>query len=281
MKKNIFTTTFSLVLGLAITSSTFAGNGSTRNEVRAKVAAGGWEVVWGVNINEAEYAKFIAATYNGNPMAYFNNYLNRNIEKFQRNAPGVARGAIKRTILRAFKDRGRNFKIGKIGVKAGLATYRRWYTVKVPDGTERYKIYGPRNPFTGKRTWTYGYRPKYKLKKVPLPNHHQPYVAFRLYASGSSHSSGSSGSAGNNFGSTQTIRYSLWNTSRQTVRVLLPGGEYRRISPGARRSFTSRGRHLKIKVLNSGRTYTLRSGRHKLFWMKNKGRIGLDLNYRN
>ena len=37
-------------------------------------------------------------------------------------------------------------------------------TVKAANGTytEKYKIYGPRNPITGKRTWTWGYRPAVK-----------------------------------------------------------------------------------------------------------------------
>ncbi len=37
-------------------------------------------------------------------------------------------------------------------------------TIKTPNGTttEKYKIYGPRNPLTGKRTWTWGYRPAVK-----------------------------------------------------------------------------------------------------------------------
>ena len=49
-------------------------------------------------------------------------------------------------------------------------------SVRVPDGTEKYKINGPLG------SWTWGYRPKYKTveRRVPLPNHHQPYVAIRF-----------------------------------------------------------------------------------------------------
>ena len=265
-----------LSLGLS-TSATHAGNGSNRNEVRSKVAAGGWEVVWGVTINEAEYAKFIAATYNGAPMAYFNNYLNRNIEKFTRKAPGVAKSGLIRAIKRAFKDRGRSFRVGKIGVKAGLSTYRRWYSQKVPDGTEKYKIYGPRNPFTGKRTWTYGYRPKFKEKRISLPNHHQPFVAFRLYSTvGNSTGGGTTPSA-----QPVQIRYTIWNASNQTVRFRLPSGRIYSLAAGRRGSYSNRSSSPTIKILSTGRVYRLGSGNHKLFWMKSKARIGFDRNYRS
>jgi hypothetical protein len=152
---------------------------SNRNQVRANVESGGWSVVWGVTINEAEYAKASISIYSGSYSAYFNDLLNRNIEKFRANAGGVVASAISNAIKQSFRGRGTTVRVGKVGVKAGLATYNRWSMVsmKVPDGTERYKIKGPWG------TWTYGYRPKWKTvsKKVPLPNHHQPYVAFRLF----------------------------------------------------------------------------------------------------
>ena len=173
---------FAFSVAMLTAASVEAGNESNSAEVRRRVAANGWEVVWGIRINEAEYAKFIAHCYNGTPTVYFNQYLNRTVAKFQQNAPGIARGAVYRAVLNAFRNRGQTFHIGKVGVKAGIATYRRWYTQRVPDGTEKYKIYGPRNPITGKRTWTWGYRPRYRVKRISLPNHHQPYVAFRLYA---------------------------------------------------------------------------------------------------
>jgi hypothetical protein len=91
----------------------------------------------------------------------------------------VGKNALEKAIRRALKDQGRSFNIGKVGVKAGIATYQRWKVVKVdvPDGTERYKIKGPFG------TWTWGYRPKMKRveRKIPLPNHHQPYIGFGIY----------------------------------------------------------------------------------------------------
>lgn len=178
-KWHVLTLAAFVCLSIAAPSRSRAGNESNRDDVRARVEADGWNVVWGVTINEAEYAKAAAALYSGNLGAYFGDYLDRNIEKFQRNAPGVTRDALVNTLKKAFKDRGRTFRVGRIGVKAGIATYQRWYTqsIQVPDGTERYKIHGPFG------SWTWGYRAKFKTvtKQVPLPNHHQPYVAFRLY----------------------------------------------------------------------------------------------------
>lgn len=151
---------------------------SNRDQVRANVASGGWDIVWGVTINEAEYAKASVSIYSGSYSAYFNDLLQRNIDKFRANAGGVVASAISGAIKESFQGRGTTIRVGKVGVKAGLATYNRWQmvSVQVPDGTERYKIkkWG---------MWTYGYRPKWKTvtNKVPLPNHHQPYVAFRLF----------------------------------------------------------------------------------------------------
>jgi hypothetical protein len=152
---------------------------SNRNEVRGRVAEGGWEIVWGELVNEAEYAKMVAALYTGSPEAYFSDYLDRTIARVQRTAPDVGKQAILNAMQRAFRDNGRSFQLGKVGVKAGIATYQRWndVIVDVPDGVERYRIDGPFG------TWTYGYRPRMKRveRRIPLPNHHQPYVGFRIY----------------------------------------------------------------------------------------------------
>lgn len=149
------------------------------------------------------------------------------------------------------RHNGRNFRVGKIGVKAGLATYRRWYTAKVPAGTERYKIYGPRNPFTGKRTWTYGYRPKFEVKKIPLPNHHQPYVAFRLYATGGNSSGGSKPT-------THGLNYKvkIHNPNRSFVKYSFGGQRQMPLRGGYVR--THRGTGQPSIVFDNGRRQTVR-----------------------
>jgi hypothetical protein len=71
--------------------------------------------------------------------------------------------------------------------------------------------------------------------------------------------------------------YTLRNESDVAVRYRLPGGNEYRLSPGDRRSHVYDGPagSAKITVLTSGRTYTLSSGSHK-FWSMRDGRVGLD-----
>jgi hypothetical protein len=169
-----------------VSRSVLEGNESNRDAIRAGIESGGWSIAWGVTINEPEYAKFIAACAvalsTGNLGAvgqYFQDYLNRSIDKFKRDVPNVARAELVNTVLKALKNRGATFRVDRIGIKAGIASYRRWYrtTIQVPDGTERYKIRGPLG------TWTWGYRPKFRsvTTETPLSNHHQPFVGFRLF----------------------------------------------------------------------------------------------------
>lgn len=212
------------ILNTSFTTNVFAQD-SNRNKVRSRISSGGWHIVWGVTINEPEYAKFAAACYSGTPYTYFSDLLDRNIDKFSRNVSSVSRQGLHDTIAKAFKDRGRHFEINKIGIKAGIATYHRWKYVSahIPGGTERYKIYGPRNPFTGKRAWAWGYRPKMVLvkKRIPLPNHHQPYVGFRLY--------GVSGISESSSNWTGTIR--IYNNSSSKVYYKLKrGGNWKSFS---------------------------------------------------
>src|SRR5690606_35269294 len=89
------------------------GNESNRNEGRARVAAGGWTVMWGVNVNEAEYAKFVAAVAaavaSGNPGAiaqYISNYAERTWLKVKAAFPGAVKSAVIGFILRAIKSGG-------------------------------------------------------------------------------------------------------------------------------------------------------------------------------
>lgn len=175
-----------LVVGASFSAAAVASE-SDRSEVRGRVESGGWNIVWGKTIAAGEYAEFTAAaaasvaTANPGPVsAFFGALIDQNIEKMSRNAPGVSKKAIRDALVKALNDRGREFRIGRVGIKGGIATYRYWHrvTVKVPDGTEKYKIKGPFG------SWTWGYRPKYKTvtKTVPAePNNHQPYFGFRLY----------------------------------------------------------------------------------------------------
>ena len=201
---------------------------SNRNEVRSHIASNGWNPVYGELINEAEWAKFSASIYYGNPAGYFQDYYQRTVDRISRELPNVARSSVENAVREALK--GRNIKLGNYGIKGGIATYQRWKEVSahVPDGTERYKIYGPVNPLTGKRTWTWGWRPRMKLVKnrIPLPNHHQPYVAFRYYTT-------SNGSSGSSTGVTSSSIQKRWKvTNATTDGEILHVRVYRAESPG-------------------------------------------------
>lgn len=174
---------------LAVTLKKLAGESrgvkSNRKEVRARIEEDGWTVVWGININEAEYAKLTAAiatavaTDNPAPVkAYFDNYLERTIDKMQREVPGIGRDALTKAVLKALEERGRTFRVKRVGIKAGIATYQRWEkTVYDEPRTRKVK---KKLPFGG-WTWSVESYTERVEKKIPLPNHHQPYVAFRLY----------------------------------------------------------------------------------------------------
>jgi hypothetical protein len=151
---------------------------SNRDQVRANVASGGWNVVWGVTITEAEYAKASISISSGSYATYFDGLLQGNIDTFRAKAGGVAASAISEAIKRSFKGRGTMVRVGRIGVKAGVATYSRWQIVPMwvdsrwRSSTNPMPFWGPK-PIGG--YW------KIVNKKVPLPSQYQPYVAFRLF----------------------------------------------------------------------------------------------------
>lgn len=161
---------------------------SNRDQVRANVSAGGWHVVWGVELNEGEYLKFVASVaasiITANPgfvQAYFQDYLDRTYTKFAGSLPGVAKKAFLETAVKAMKDRGRTFNINRVGIRAGIATYQNWndITFKEPRTTIGRQCTGPNwarvcvnVPQITFVTVT---------KRVPGPNKHQPYFAFRTY----------------------------------------------------------------------------------------------------
>ncbi|BBM86275.1 hypothetical protein UABAM_04661 [Candidatus Uabimicrobium amorphum] len=166
------------ILTMTVLSS-FVFAGSSKGEVQRNIKRGGWDVVWGVTIDEKEYIKFGLSAYSGNPWVYFSNYLDRNIDHFARNLRGVGKRALKDLIIRSFKSRGAKMRIGRIEVKAGIATYRRWKRV-VYDEPRTRKVKRWINKRWGWWTWTVQVYTARVTKRIPLPNHHQPYVAFRI-----------------------------------------------------------------------------------------------------
>ena len=151
---------------------------SNKNEVRSSLASGNWIIVYGKTIEEGDWAVAAACTYFGCIGAYFEYYIDETINKIRSAMPNVGAEVIRQLIQAAFQQKGRIFQHLRLQIKAGNATYNRWKKVsmKVPNGSERYKIRGPWG------TWTWGWRPTTRLEErlIPLPNHHQLYFGFRF-----------------------------------------------------------------------------------------------------
>jgi hypothetical protein len=64
------------------------------------------------------------------------------------------------------------------------------------------------------------------------------------------------------------------------VRFRLPSGKAHSLNSGETGSYhnTLGSAGPTIHVVNSGKTYTLRSGDHRSWWMAKEGRVGFDLN---
>ncbi len=156
---------------------------SNRGEVRAGISAGGWSVAWGKTIDEGEYARFMLAVASSatcecfTPLnKYFDNLLTENVRKFQSSAKDAGQDAMMNLLAQAFQSRGQVFRNGRLEVQAGIATYQRSKRV----------VY--HEPSTSKKKVSYGfgwtYVPEVTMEKkervIPLPNHHQPYIKFRV-----------------------------------------------------------------------------------------------------
>lgn len=172
-----------MLVGLLIMTPASRAEETNRNEVRQAIETDHWQVVWGITINEGEYAKFLiavaAAAETGNPgpiYQYFNDYLDRTIKKVARNAPEIGLRALHDLITRAFNSQGRVLRNGRLEVSAGIATYRRWEHV-IYDEPRTYKC-KQKLPFGG-WTWSVCTTTERVEKDIPWPNHHQPYVRFR------------------------------------------------------------------------------------------------------
>ena len=79
----------------------------------------------------------------------------------------------------------------------------------------------------------------------------------------------------------ELISYTLRNDSGRTVHaVMQPSGKSYTFPPGFSGDYKSRregGKAPTITIKETGRTYSLRSGTHRFWWMADKKAIGLDL----
>ena len=189
MKKRILSLALllSLLMSVLYPAISYAEE-SNQGEVRAALAQGGWKVVYGDLINEADYAEFIAAvalavaTENPAPIYEFFNYqLQEQVRKIKQSAPEITEDALVELLIRAFNSNGAVLRDGRLEISAGLATYNRWDTI-VYDEPRTYKCKQPL-PFGG-WTWIPCTKTVKVERKVPYPNNFQPYFRFRWTSGG-------------------------------------------------------------------------------------------------
>jgi len=165
-------------------SLTFDWAKSNRSTIRSKVKEPGWSVVWGVNVDEVEYVKFATAVggsvVSGGAAlaAYFTEYFARTAEKIQRQAPKISRELLLDAMVKALHDPGQVFQIENLQVKAGIATYDRWLEFDYPEFTSR-ECDWLNIPGVGKVSG-FCVDVGFNDFEFNLPNHHQPYIKFKL-----------------------------------------------------------------------------------------------------
>lgn len=122
-KKKLVLATFIVTLVILFTSGSSYAEDSDRNEVRARLAEGGWSIVYGDLINEGDYLEFIesvaeaVATENPAPIyRFFDNQLQAQIIKIRNTAPEIAQDALIDLLLRAFDSNGDVLRYGKWGL---------------------------------------------------------------------------------------------------------------------------------------------------------------------
>lgn len=248
----------SSVLALAVTfysGSIASAEDSNRNSVRAALEQGSWTVIWGKNFTEADWARgtaaiaeSVAADNPGPFLAWFEQTLDENFSKIERNLQNVSRDELKRWISQSLKKKQVVTYKG-LKIEAGFATYDRWNRV-VYDEPRTRKVKKPL-PLGG---WTWGveaYTERVE-KKINLPNWHQFYIRYQLAPGNQSSTSSTTGGSG---AADQMIKYTLKNKTKGPVTVsYIPSGNSTRLAPGQTTTAHSpmhNGEYPKVKVTTS------------------------------
>lgn len=125
---------------------------TNRNDVRAANAAGGWIIVYGDLINEADVAQFIISVPTGTVAGWVSDQVDAQVQKFNQSLATVSDDVVKEAteFLKSLLEGKRSGErdINGLGVKGGIVTYHR--KLKTPIGS------------------------------TPLPNNHQPYIGIRI-----------------------------------------------------------------------------------------------------
>jgi hypothetical protein len=130
---------------------------TNRNEERARIAAGGWAIVWGDLFNEADLLTFAISIPTGTVGAWVSQQVDAQLQKFSQSLADVSDDVVKQAAeylngLLKGKDSGER-DINGLGVKGGFATYHRQMI---------FKAFGK------------------QVGSTKLPNNHQPYIGLRV-----------------------------------------------------------------------------------------------------
>lgn len=125
---------------------------TNRNEVRAANAAGGWTIVYGDLINEADVVELVISVPTGTVAGWVSEQVDAQVKKFNQSLATVSDDVVNEAtqylkgLLQGKRSGERD--INGLGVKAGIVTYH--CKLKTPFGS------------------------------APLPNNHQPYIGLRI-----------------------------------------------------------------------------------------------------
>ncbi|GAB1194004.1 hypothetical protein APSETT444_003241 [Aspergillus pseudonomiae] len=136
---------------------TVAKEVTNRNDVRAAIAAGGWNVIYGDLINEGDVLTFIISIPTGTVGGWVAQQVQAQLTKFSQSLGDVSDDVVEQAtnyLENLIKGRGSGeADINGLGVKGGFATYNRHM---------EYFLWGR------------------KVGSHDLPNNHQPYIALRV-----------------------------------------------------------------------------------------------------
>lgn len=138
---------------------TVAKEVTNRNEVRAAIAAGGWNVVYGDLINEGDILTFAISIPTGTVEGWVTQQIQAQLTKFSQSLSDVSDDVVVAAteylhgLMKMKGHHSGEADIHGLGVKGGFATYNRHVD---------YFLWGK------------------KVATHPLPNNHQPYIAIRV-----------------------------------------------------------------------------------------------------
>ncbi|KAK3623570.1 hypothetical protein LTR56_021533 [Elasticomyces elasticus] len=119
--------------------------------VRENIAAGGWNIAWGDLINEFDLLELIISVPTGTTLGWVEDQVKAQIGKFGQSFKDISPEVVKQAALYLKNllqnNRSGQTEISGLGVKAGFATYNRWFDF----GIGRTKLGNNHQPYIGVR----------------------------------------------------------------------------------------------------------------------------------